>query len=323
MKDVLLKIVGVLLLLTLYIVYKVNQKFPVDSSVEIKKYVSTFRIGEILKEKQVIDSSYIFFLYSKLKGNNLKAGYYEFKGELSISDVYQIMREGLVKEYIFTIIPGDNLFIIGDKLQREGILKKEEFLNFTLNSENVKRYGLEGENFEGYFPPETYRILLKAGVEDVVEIFLREFRKKYLPYKEKFSNNINFYQGMIIASMIEKEAFLEEEKPKIAGVILNRLEKDMRLQIDPTVIYALIIQNSYTGKLRRKDLTVHSPYNTYRNKGLPPTPICSFTLNSLEAVLNPQKHDYLYYVLSKDKKSHVFSQNYETHLKNIKENLKD
>lgn len=323
MRNLLVKIIGTFILLNVYLVYKISEKRTLDVSLEIKKGISTFEIGKLLEEKGVVDSSFIFFLYSKLMGNSLKAGYYQFKGELSIKDVYRIMREGLVKEYIFTIIPGDNLFTIGEKLEREGILKKEIFLDFTLNKENVKRYNLEGESFEGYFPPQTYRIPYKVDVDGIVSIFLREFQKRYSPYREKFNGRITFYQAMIIASMIEKEAFLEEEKPKIAGVIFNRLERDMRLQIDPTVIYALLLKNSYTGKLRRSDLSVLSPYNTYRNKGLPPTPICSFSLSSLDAVLKPQLHNYLYYVLSKDRKSHVFSEDYQTHLKNIQEHLKN
>lgn len=323
MKRLLTKIVSVILLISIYTSYKLQQKHQVNQQLLIKKGTSTFEIAKKLKEKNIIDFPLLFVVYSKIKGNSLKAGYYEFKGEMSIIDIYQILKEGLVKEYIFTIVPGDNLFNIGSKLEAEGIVSKEEFLKYSFNKENLKRFNLEGESFEGYFPPETYYIPYRATLEDIIKIFLDVFKKRYMPYKEKFNKKqINFYQGMIIASMIEKEAYLEEEKPKIAGVIFNRLAKNMRLQIDATVIYALMLENRYNGKLRKEDMKISSPFNTYITKGLPPTPICSFSLSSLEAVLFPETHNYLYYVLSKDRKSHIFSHDYKEHLKNIDIHLK-
>lgn len=323
MRKAFTKILGIVILVGIYTAYKLHQKQDVEAQVLIKKGISTLQIVSKLKEKKVIDFPLLFLLYTKLKGGSLKAGYYQFSGRYSIIDVYNILNQGLVKEYIFTIIPGDNLFTIASKLQSEGIISEKEFLDFSFNPQNVKRYGLEGNSFEGYFPPETYYIPYKASIEDIVRIFLRVFEKKYLPYAEKFKNReISFYQGMIIASMIEKEAYLEEEKPKIAGVIFNRLRKDMRLQIDATVIYALILDRRYSGRLKKEDMRFKSPFNTYTQKGLPPSPICSFRLSSLEAVLNPEKHNYLYYVLSKDRKKHIFSEDYETHLKNIQTNLK-
>lgn len=323
MKSVLIRLILTILLTSLYLVYKLYQKHNVDSQVFIKKGTSTFEIAKKLKEKDIIDFPLLFILYSKIKGNSLKAGYYEFKGYISMIDVYNMMKSGLVKEYIFTIIPGDNLFTIASRLDAEGILNKDSFLKYVFNKENLKKFNIEGDSFEGYLPPETYYIPYKASTEDMIKIFLDVFKKRYMPYKEKFKNkSLTFYQGMIIASMIEKEAYLEEEKSKIAGVIFNRLKRDMKLQIDASVIYALMLENRYTGKLRREDMKFNSPFNTYTNFGLPPTPICSFSLSSLHAVISPQNHSYLYYVLSKDKKSHIFSENYTDHLKNIQMHIK-
>lgn len=323
MKSLLIRVALTILLISLYLVYKVYQKHNVDSQIFIKKGTSTFEIAKKLKEKDIIDFPLLFILYSKIKGNSLKAGYYEFKGYISMMDVYNTMKSGLVKEYIFTIIPGDNLFTIASRLDAEGILNKDSFLKYVFNKENLKKFNIEGDSFEGYLPPETYYIPYKASTEDVIKIFLDVFKKRYMPYKEKFKNkNLTFYQGMIIASMIEKEAYLEEEKPKIAGVIFNRLKRNMKLQIDATVIYALMLEDRYIGKLRREDMKFNSPFNTYTNFRLPPTPICSFSLSSLYAVISPENHSYLYYVLSRDKQSHIFSENYTDHLKNIEMNIK-
>lgn len=323
MKKAFIKLIGIVLILSIYLTYKVKHKRHIDGQVLIKKGTSTAEIAYTLKENGIIDFPIIFLAYAKLKGGPLKAGYYHFSGEYSMTDVYDVLNQGLVKEYVFTIIPGDNLFTIALKLETEGIVPQKEFLDFSFNTQNVKMFGLEGDSFEGYFPPETYRIPYNANTEDIVKIFLRVFEKRYLPYRERFRDrDISFYQGMIIASMVEKEAYLEEEKPKITGVIFNRIKKDMRLQIDATVIYGLMLEKRYQGKLRKEDMKFRSPFNTYTQNGLPPTPICSFTLSSLEAVLKPEKHDYLYYVLSRDRKHHIFSEDYETHLKNIKIHLK-
>lgn len=323
MKKALVKVLGITLVFSIYVAYKLNHKQQISGQVLIKKGTSTVEIARELKERGIIDTPLLFVVYTKLKGGSLKAGYYQFSGRYSMVDIYNVLNQGIVKEYIFTIIPGDNLFNIASKLQSEGIVSEKEFLDFSFNPQNIKRFGLEGGSFEGYFPPETYYIPYRSTVEDVVRIFLKVFEKRYLPYREKFKDSgITFYQGMVIASMIEKEAYLDEEKPRIAGVIFNRLKKGMRLQIDATVIYALMLEKQYSGKLKKEDMRFKSPFNTYTEVGLPPTPICSFTVSSLEAVLNPEKHSYIYYVLSKDRKHHVFSENYETHLKNIQINLK-
>ncbi|MCX7761179.1 MAG: endolytic transglycosylase MltG [Hydrogenothermaceae bacterium] len=311
------------LLLLTYTLYQINRKQSVSVEINIEKGMHTTDIAFLLEKEGVISDPYIFILMVKLRNSTLKAGYYSFKGDLSIFDVLNMLEKGYVKEYLFTIIPGDNLITIAEKLQNEGIVEKEKFLRFVFDKNNVKAKNLEGDSFEGYFPPETYRIPYKSDLNGVINIFLKEFEKKYLPYKDKFKDkSITLYEGMIIASMVEKEAFLKEEKPIIAGVIFNRLKKGMRLQIDATVIYGLMLKNRYSGKLRKDDMKFDSPYNTYIYKGLPPTPICSFSLSSLDAVINPKAHNYLYYVLSKDRKSHIFTDNYDDHLKNIELNLK-
>ena len=303
----------------------------INKEVEIEKGLTTLQIARKLEDENIIISRYFFLVLAFLDNKPLKYGLYEFKGKYSVVDVFKKIVGGEVKQRYFTIIPGEDLIDIGNKLEKEKILKKDEFFKFVFDEENVRKYGLEGKSFEGYFPPESYAISQKESVESLVEKFLTVFKKRYLPYKNKieskdystfYKKDISFYEAMIIASLVEKEAFYEEEKPVIVGVLFNRLKSNMRLQVDPTVIYALKLKDRWDGKLKKRDMVVDSPFNTYKIKGLPPTPICNFTISSLEAVLNPKKSNYYYYVLSKDRKRHIFSEDYETHLKNIREHLK-
>ncbi len=304
------------LIFTAYIY--INIPYSIDKTVLIQKGKSIKEISVILEKEGVIKDRNIFLIYSLFKGKPLRAGYYRFSGNYSIKDVWDVLYKGKEQIYPFTIIPGDDLFDIGKKLEDEGFIAKDVFLNYVFNIENVKKFGLEGESFEGYFPPETYLLSKCSDAEYIVKAFVKEFRKKYLPLKKDFENKgIPFYKGMIIASIVEKESPIDEEKPIIAGIIIKRLQKGMLLQVDPTVIYSLKIEGKWDGKLGGDIMRFESPYNTYINKGLPPTPISSFSLESLEAVLNYRQTDYLYY-FSPDGKSHIFSKTYREHLRKLK-----
>ncbi len=330
MKKIFLALFSVIFTFTLLTVL-LNYKLSLSKEIEIQKGLSISQIGENLENNNIILNRYLFLIYALVKKEPLKAGIYEFKGKYSIIDVYNKIAKGEIKLKLFTIVPGDDLIDISEKLEKENIIEKREFLDYVFNKENVKKFGLVGDSFEGYFPPESYAVGKNETPESLTKKFLEIFNERYLLYKDLiekkdysdfYKSKISFYEAMIIASMIEKETFVEEEKPTIAGVIFNRLKANMRLQIDPTVIYALKLTNKWNGKLGKKDIVYKSPFNTYQTNGLPPTPICSFSLSSLKAVLNPTKTNYYYYVLSKDKSKHIFSENYKTHLKNIEENLK-
>ncbi|ACO03906.1 MAG TPA: endolytic transglycosylase MltG [Persephonella sp.] len=306
------------LALLMYIYIIIPHPVGKEKTVFIQKGKSLKEISSILEKEGIIKDGNIFLIYSLLRNKPLKAGYYRFKGAYSVKDVWDILYEGREQIYPFTIIPGEDLFDIAEKLESEGFVKKREFLDYVLNRKNVEKSGLKGISFEGYFPPETYFLSKNSDVEYIVKAFLKEFKKKYLPFKEQFEKKgIAFYKGMIIASMVEKESPVDEEKPVIAGIIIKRLKKNMPLQIDPTVIYSLKLEGRWDGKLGGDIMRFDSPYNTYINKGLPPTPISSFSLESLKAVLNYRETDYLYY-FSPDGKRHIFSKTYREHLRKLK-----
>ena len=296
-------------------IYRKKTVYP-SVSIEIKRGTSLKEISNLLEEKGIIDNRFIFYVYARFKKKVLKAGHYRFSGNISIYDVWDILYRG--KEHLkpFTVYPGDTLFDIGKRLKNEFGIDESIFLSYVFNEKNVKKFSLEGKTFEGYFPPETYYFRENESLNNIVSQFIKLFKEKYLPFKKR-TKEFPFYECMIIASMVEKESSLEKEKPIIAGVIINRLKRGMLLQIDPTTIYALKLAGRWNGKLTKENIHFNSPYNTYVIKGLPPTPICSFSISSLKAVINYKKTDFLYY-LTKDGKKHIFSKTYREHINALK-----
>ena len=311
-------IITVLFILFAFFFYKkfFITNIPNTKIITIQKGETVKSIAKKLQNEGIVKDWRFFYILTLIKGKTLKYGHYEFSGRISLYYVWEKLYKGKEKLVKFTIIPGEDLIDIGKKLEKQGIITTEKWINFVFNEENVKKYGLKGKSFEGYFPPETYFLPQDIKIDKLVHIFLDQFKKEYFPYKEKFEKKeFDFYKAMIIASLVEKETFIEQEKPIIAGVIINRLKKVMHLQIDPTVIYALKLKNLWNGNLTKENMKIQSPFNTYINYGLPPTPICSFSIESLEAVLEYKEIPYLYYVF--DGQKHVFSKTYWEHRKNI------
>lgn len=301
----------------IFLYFQINKKEEINPvEISIPSGTAISEIGRILEKNNVIKSRFLFVLYSKLKGGFPKSGYYRFEGKLSIKDVWEKLYRGEERLFRFTIIPGDDLLDIGRNLEKEGFLSKERFYRYVFDKKNVEKLGLEGSTFEGYFPPETYYLRKNADVEEIVKSFLKIFTERYRPVLKSI-DGLSGYEVMIIASLVEKETSIPEEKPIIAGIIIKRLKKGMKLQIDPTVIYGLKLMGKWEGKFDKNSMKIDSPYNTYIKTGLPPTPISSFSLKTLISVINYQETDFLYF-FSKDGKTHIFSKTYREHLKNIK-----
>lgn len=254
--------------------------------------------------------SFLFKLYLKYKngGRNIKAGYYEINGSYNIRELIDILESGKSKMFKFTIIEGSTVKNVFDKLVLENRADREN-LNLALKEiSSTFPYPTPNGNFEGYFYPETYLIPEKSSEKYIVETFLKEFLKKFP--KEKYSDKQDFYQKLILASIIEREAAVEYEKPIMASVFYNRIEKNMNLAADSTVNFVF---NYEKKRIFYKDLEVDSPYNTYKYKGLPPAPIANPTVSSVEAVYNPAKTDYLFFV-TKGGGEHFFSKTYREHI---------
>ncbi len=217
-----------------------------------------------------------------------------------------ILESGKSKGYKFTIIEGYTVKNVIDKLVANGIGEREKYLS-ALNEIDFP-YLTPNKNYEGYFYPETYFIPEKYDEKSTLELFLNEFLKKFP--EDKYPDKEDFYKKLIMASILEREAALDSEKPLMASVFYNRIEKNMTLSADSTVNF---LYNYEKKRIYYKDLEIVSPYNTYKNKGLPPAPISNPTVSSVEAAYKPAKTDYLFFV-TKGGGAHFFSKTYKEHL---------
>lgn len=313
MKKVLKILAAMAVFVSALIIFQLNHKTEYNQIVEIKKGQS---ISKSLKELPVSEE-FLFKLYLKFKnqGKNIKAGYYELKGEYSIITLVELLESGKEKLYRFTIPEGYSLEQIADKLAAEGKISKEKFYE-ELNNVKDFPYPVPNGNFEGYFYPETYNFSEYFKEREIIKTILGEFLKKFPP--EKYPDKEEFYKKLIMASIIEKEAVKSDEKPVIASAFYNRMRKGMTLSSDATVNYVFGYAKR---RIYYKDLAVESPYNTYKYKGLPPAPIANPDIKSVEAAYNPADTDYLFFVAKGDG-YHYFSRTYAEHLEFQRNNRK-
>ena len=313
MKNVLRILILIIVGVTSLTVFSLTRKTEYNQTVEIRKGQS---ISKSLKDLPVSEE-FMFKLYLKFKnqGKNIKAGYYELKGEYSIISLVEVLESGKDKIYRFTIPEGYSLEQIVNKLTTEGKINKEKFYE-ELNNIKDFPYPVPKGNFEGYFYPETYNFSEYFEEKDIIKTILGEFLKKFPP--EKYPDKEEFYKKLIMASIIEKEAVKADEKPVIASAFYNRMKKGMTLSSDATVNYLF---NYSKRRIYYKDLEIDSPYNTYKNKGLPPAPIANPDIKSVEAAYNPADTDYLFFVAKGDG-YHYFSRTYKEHLEFQRNNRK-
>jgi UPF0755 protein len=192
---------------------------------------------------------------------------------------------------------------MAELLEASNVVNAESFIATANNPHFVHSLGIPATSLEGYLFPDTYRFARKLPVETVLRSFVTMFNQHFGPVQEKQARKLGFtrHQVVILASVVEKETAVAEERPLIAGVFLNRLRKRVRLQSDPTVIYGL---RNFDGNLTRAHLQQDTPYNTYTRRGLPVGPICNPGAASIQAVLNPTSTSYLYFVAKKDGTHH-------------------
>jgi UPF0755 protein len=263
-------------------------------------------VSEILAKNHVIISSLYFRMLVKFTKTDKKInpGEYVFMKYTPHEVVlYKMINQKYLNSIKVVIPEGWRAEQVAERLYKNGVIKSEKRF-----MEIVKK-----QKLEGYLFPSTYYFNKNMKEEDVINIFLDNFNKniKVLFSKYKIPDGLDEYKVLILASIVEREAIFDEERPLISAVYLNRLKKNMLLEADPTVQYAL----GYWKKgLTYQDLETPSPYNTYYVGGLPPTPICSPGVKSVEAVLNPANIDALYFVADNTGK-HIFNVKYDEHIK--------
>lgn len=298
---------------------------PVDRNdntrmvINIEPGSSSKEIGKKLYSNNLISSSVFFNVLVSVIGvdDDLQAGYYEFKPKDSLIKYIKDLVRGRVATFEVTIPEGYNMEEIAGRLARLTIYSKERFLNVARKEFNWSFLPEEKERLkyclEGYLYPDTYIIPREFTPREILDVILEQFKIEWWPKLKEATENKEFTPREIItiASLIEEEAKYDKEKPLIAAVIYNRLQKNMLLQIDATIQYALPARRK---RILYKDLKKESPYNTYLYQGLPPGPICNPGSRAIEAALNPANVNYLFY-FALDDGNHIFTNTYVKHLK--------
>ncbi len=265
----------------------------------VKKGDSVFQIGQNLEERGFIKNKYLFNLYVLASGKQFKlqAGEYVLSSSMSISKISQKLISGNIAKEIITIPEGWNLRDIAWYFENKGMFQAEELYEMT--------------ELEGYLFPDTYEISRGASLEEIIKKMTDNFNKKLTPElrediqkQEKTVSEI-----VIIASLLEKEIQTLEDKKMVAGILLNRLQVGMPLQIDATITY---ITKKQTTNISKEDTQIDSPYNTYKYTGLPLGPICNPGMESIKAAIYPQPNSYWYY-LSTPEGETIFSKTLEEH----------
>lgn len=258
------------------------------------------------------------YLIHSLGDPPLKAGEYELSGVLDTPGVLDKLIRGNVITHPVTLIEGLVMEEIADALSQAGFGDRETFLQLMQDPTSVRDLDPQAPNLEGYLYPDTYRFARgtseQAIIERLVDTFRQRLDKRVRPLLA--GKDIDIRELVTLASVVEKEALLDEERPIIAGVYANRLKRGIALYADPTVIYALRLQGTWDGNIRKADLQIDSPYNTYRYPGLPPGPICSPGIESLAAAAAPASVPYFYFV-SRNDGTHVFSRTLAEHNRNV------
>ncbi len=291
-----------------------------EKRVLIAPGAGTGQILQTLQRDGVIADAKLARVYLIFKGEpKIQAGEYLFKGELTTAQVLGKMVRGQIVARTLTIIEGLTLEEIAEQLARQGYGRREVFLDLMRSPRLIADLDPDAPDLEGYLFPETYSFAVGTGEREIVETLVRTFRRRFervQPLMAKGPPGRSVRQVVTLASIVEKEAKASGDRPLIAAVYRNRLDRRIGLAADPTVIYALKKVGRWNGNLRREDLQMNSPYNTYRFAGLPPGPICSPGLASLEAAAAPADVPYLYFV-SRNDGTHVFASTLAEHNRNV------
>jgi len=288
--------------------------------VNVEKGKSVTGIAFLLKDKKVIRKKWPFLFGYRIfyGGKPLKAGEYQFHLPVSVKEVLKQIVEGRINLYPVTIQEGLTRREVASHLNNIIGIDEEEFLFFSQSVRLISRLDSLAENLEGYLFPETYHFPKDITARDVVKTMVQEFLRTYrAEWEEKASQlGMSVREIVILASLIEKETGRGDERKLISAVFHNRLRIGMKLDCDPTIIYALKEEERFDGNLRKRDLRWDSPFNTYIYAGLPPCPIANPGKESLKAALYPDDQDYLYFV-SRNDGSHHFSSTFREHQKAV------
>jgi len=282
--------------------------------VQLKPGSSARHIAADLKQAGIIRSQYAFLLWHYFLGKkSLKAGEYAFDHTATLREVYDRIARGDLYFHTVVIPEGFNIFDVASAVESAGLGKRDDFLVIArTQTALVRDLDPKALSLEGYLFPDTYHFTRTQSLRDIAATMVHRFRQA----THDFGFNGNVHNIVTMASMVEKETAVPDERPLVASVFENRLARNMVLATDPTVIYAALLENRYRGTIYQSDLQSRSPYNTYKITGLPPGPICNPGKESLLAAMHPATTNYLYFV-SDNQGHHRFARTEREHASNV------
>lgn len=295
--------------------------------VDIEPGMTLAQVASMLEKEDVITDAWRFqmLVRYKEKSRNIQAGRFLVSTGWLPETVLDMLVSGKAMLYRLTIREGLAWWDVAELVEEGGFCKAADFTSVIHDPEFLRHWGIPFDSAEGFLYPETYllprprelnRDAAKAVANRLVEMFWRRADKLWPNGKRPSTEELK--RLVTLASIVEKETSVPEERARVAGVYANRLEKNMLLQADPTVIYGL--GRSFEGPLLRSQLdNANNRYNTYQNPGLPPGPICSFGASALKAAISPEKHDYLYFVATGRDRGHTFSKNLNDHNRAVRD----
>lgn len=309
--------IGALVVFPLYILFQFfvpayNSPTPIE--IEIPQGTSYTKAVDILVANKLIRDKFLFLTLGRLTGldKKIRAGYYHFWSNISPFDVFWQIKNGKIIEYDITVVEGDSLLEIGEKLEAKGYVSADAFWNIAHDASLLNALDIDGPSVEGYLYPETYKLPKGTRPDAIIKLMVGKLRDTYTEEIKAGMKKMKWTENEVLtmASIVEKEAATDSERTIISGVYHNRLKKHMPLQADPTAIYGV---KSSKEKIRLSDLKNKTFYNTYVIKGMPPGPIASPGIKSIRAAVFPANVPYLYFV-SRGDRTHIFTTKNSEHV---------
>lgn len=289
---------------------------------EVKKGERPMDLARTLQEKGVIADAEKFMWLGKLTraSNQIRAAEYQFTASMTPFDVYAVLKSGISVQHPITIPEGFNLYEIADLLAEKGFGDKSQIVDLCQNPGFIQSIGIpdpQPSTLEGYLYPDTYLAPRTMPVEEILKRMVRRALTVWTPERNTRAQELGYTRDEIftLASVIEKETGAASERPMISSIFHNRLQKKMRLESDPTIIYG--VWKNYNGNLTKADIRSKTPYNTYVIAGLPIGPISNPGTEAIDAALHPVESEYLFFV-SRNNGTHEFARTYAEHLENVK-----
>ena len=314
--NIILAVIGVSLSCLIYIAVQLLMPLSVGNKnieVRIPKGTTFRQAVEIFAKEGLVRDRNLFLFIGRITriDRKIRAGYYSIYGSMNTIGLLNILRRGQIIEYELTVVEGDSLREIAEKLSGKGIVAQENLQTLCLDKDFLSSYSINAPSCEGYLFPDTYKVPKGMDPEDAIGMMINKMREKYTDklIARAADMGLSEREVLTLASIIEKEAVTDDERPLISAVYHNRLKKKMLLQADPTAIYGI---KSSKEKITSEDLKRKTPYNTYTMRGLPPGPIASPGIKSIIAALHPANVPYIYFVSNNDG-THHFSVSAEEH----------